>query len=197
MYPIGGFGIQVRGDISYFQMEKSDSVQGWRKKWFYVTCDQGGLPEFIANKPLKKTNACVHLLSKDERATVKPLISSIATLLKSLGKEVGGVHLIATFVRMQVQPLHARVHPMWKDEDPSDPSQTSSTELADEEVVPKVKAITSFQAADSCNIDCPVTPYGVNHQLPEVMFFSSLQLQLYYYWSLLVLLSHKWNMGFP
>ena len=27
-YPVGGFGIQVRGDTTYFQMKKSDSVQG-------------------------------------------------------------------------------------------------------------------------------------------------------------------------
>ena len=31
------------------------------------------------------------------------------------------------------------------------------------------------------NVDCPVTPYGANNQLPEVIFFSSLQLQLYCY----------------
>ena len=30
-YPVGGFGIQVRGDTPYLQMKKSDSVQGWRK----------------------------------------------------------------------------------------------------------------------------------------------------------------------
>lgn len=28
VYPVGGFGIEVRGDISFFQMKKSDSVQG-------------------------------------------------------------------------------------------------------------------------------------------------------------------------
>ena len=80
-------------------MKKSDSVKGRRKKWFYITCDQEGLPDFIARKPLKKTNAWVHSVSKDEKATLKPLISRIADLLKTLGQEEGGIHLIATFVR--------------------------------------------------------------------------------------------------
>ena len=80
-------------------MKKSDLVQGWRKKWFYVTCDQEGLPDFVTRKPLKKTNAWAHPLSKDEKATLKPLISRIADFLKTLGQEEGGIHLIATFVK--------------------------------------------------------------------------------------------------
>ena len=66
-YPIGGFGIQLRGDTSYFQMKKSDSVQGWSKMWFYVTCDQEGLPDFVARKPPKKTNAWAHLCRRTKR----------------------------------------------------------------------------------------------------------------------------------
>ena len=158
-------------------MKKSDSVQGWRKKWFYVTCDQEGLPEFVARKPLKKTNAWAHSLSKDEKRTLKPLITSIADLLKSLGQEEGGVHLIATFVRMQVQPLRARPHPMWADKGLSDPSRMSSTMLTDEEVVQKVKSITSLRIADPCNVNCPVTPYGVDKRLPKVSYFFECFLQ--------------------
>ena len=89
-------------------------------------------------------------------------------MLKSLGKEAGGVHLIATFIKMQVHPLHARIDPMWEDEGPSDPTRTSSAELSDEEVIQKVKAITGLRAADACNINCPVTPYRVNNRLPEM-----------------------------
>ena len=99
---------------------------------------------------------------------MKLLLASLASLLKSLGKEAGGVHLIVTFVKMQVQPLHSCIHSMWEDDGPSDPSRTSSAVLSDEEVVKKVKAITSLRAADACNIDCPVTPDGVNNRLPEV-----------------------------
>ena len=109
-----------------------------------MSCEQQGLPEFVADKPLKKTNAWAHCLSKEEKAIVKPLVSTITGLLKSLGKEAGGVHLIATFVKRQVQSLCARIHPMWEDQGANDPTRLSSTELSDEEVVQKVKAITSL-----------------------------------------------------
>lgn len=131
-----------------------------------MSCEQEGLPEFVADKPLRKTNAWAHSLSKEEKASIKPLLTTISDLLKSLGKDAGGVHLIATFIRMQMQPLRARIRPMWEDQGPSDPTRMSSDELNDEEVVQKVKAITSLRAADSCNVNCPITPYGVGRRLP-------------------------------
>ena len=57
---------------------------------------------------------------------------------------------------------------MWADEGPSDPSRMFAGELTDEEVVQKVKSITSLRAADPCNVNCPVTPYRVDNRLPEV-----------------------------
>ena len=43
-----------------------------------------------------------------------PLLGAIAELLKAMGKEVGGIHLIATMMRRRVQPLRLRDHPMWE-----------------------------------------------------------------------------------
>ena len=103
-YPVGGFGIQVWGDTSYFHMNKSDSVQGWRKRWFYVRCDQEGLPDFNGERELRKTRAWANPLAEEEKEAVKPLLS----LLRNLGARVGRVHLIATFFRLRVQPLCAR-----------------------------------------------------------------------------------------
>ena len=62
---------------------------------------------------------------------------------------------------------------MWADEGPSDPSRMFAGELSDEEVVQKVKSSTSLRAADPCNVKCPITPYGVDNRLPEVIFYSS------------------------
>jgi Putative gypsy type transposon len=163
VYPVGGFGIQVRGDTSYFQMKKSDSVQGWRKKWFYIRCDQAGLPEFAADRELRKTNAWAHPLSKEDREATQPLLTLLRGLLKSLGRETGGIHLIATFFRLRVQPLRSRVHPMWARED-------AGNELDDDAVESKVRSITSLRAADPCNVKCPVEPYGPNNPVPEVSF---------------------------
>ena len=35
-YQIGGFGVCVRGGISYFNLYFKESIQGWKRKWFYV-----------------------------------------------------------------------------------------------------------------------------------------------------------------
>ena len=53
----------------------------------------------------------------------------------------------------------------------------SSTVLTDEEVVQKVKAITTLRAADPYNVDCPITPYGMDKRLPEVSYFFECLLQ--------------------
>ena len=106
----------------------------------------------------------------EDRATLKPFITRISELLKTLGQEEGGIHLIATFVRRQIQPLRLQSHPLWADEGPSDPNRMFEGDLEDDEVEKKVKSITSLRVADPCNVKCPVTPYGAENPLPEVMF---------------------------
>ena len=109
-YPVSSFGIQVRSDTRYFALKPVDSAQGWRKRWFYVRVDQEGVLPFSTAGILARTNACDHPLSAGETAEAAPLLSKIGELLSS----VTGVHLIATFVKMRVWPLRARVHPMWE-----------------------------------------------------------------------------------
>ena len=83
-------------------------------------------------------------------------------LFRSEGKRCG-IHLIATFHRLRVQPLRRRVQPMWALE--------RGNELDNEEVESKVRSITRLRQADACNITCPVEPYGPNNPVPEVRFF--------------------------
>ena len=159
-YPVGGFGIQLRGDTVFFHMKKSDSVQNWRKKWFYVKWNQTGLPDFAADRPLKKTKAWSHPLSAEEKESIKPLTSLLRGLLKSMGREAGGIQLIAMFLRLRVQPLQQRPLPMW--EMAVDPA------VDDAQVAIKVRNITSLRVADPCNLTCPVTPFSSTNPIPEV-----------------------------
>ena len=112
------------------------------------------------DRALRKTNAWAHPLSKEDREATKPLLTLLRDLLKTLGRESGGVHLIATFYRLRVQPLRRRAQPMWAHETGDEPD--------DEEVKSKVRSITSLRAADPCNVKCPVKPYGPNNPVPEV-----------------------------
>ena len=59
---------------------------------------------------------------------------------------------------------------MWADEGPSDPNRMFARDLPDDEVVQKVKSITSLRVADPCNVKCPITPFGADNRLPEVTF---------------------------
>ena len=172
-YPVGSFGIQVRGDTRYFALKPVDSAQGWRTKWFYVSTEQAGLPAFSAAKVLEKTKAWAHPLSTEEQAEAAPLLEKIAKMLGT----VTGVHLIATFVKLRVWPLRARAHPMWQYEGAHDASRMSPDELSKNELDTDVRSITSIKATDPCNLDCPVTPYGADNPLLEVslafMYFLS------------------------
>ena len=100
-YPVGGLQIQVRSDTRYFALKPVDSAQGWRKRWFYVRVDQGGFPAFSTAGIAARTKAWDHELSTEEVAEAAPLLETIGGLLNS----VTGVHLIATFMKMQVWPL--------------------------------------------------------------------------------------------
>ena len=61
VYPVGGFGIQTRGDVDYFDLKQLKSAQNWRRKWFYVsdTCKPGqvyGVPPFRGSIIVKKNS---------------------------------------------------------------------------------------------------------------------------------------------
>ena len=93
-----------------------------------------------------------------------PLLGLLRDVLKTLGRDAGGVFLMATFLRLRVQPLAARPHPMWAAEG------ASIEPLDDEEVETKVRSITNLRAADHCNVQCPVAAYGAANPIPEVSF---------------------------
>ena len=143
-------------------MKKSDSVQGWRKRWFYVQWNQEGVARFDGERRLLKTRAWSHPLAKEEKESTRPLVSLLRDLLKTLGRETCGVFLMSTFFRLRVPPLGARPHPMWAAEG------VSNEPLDDEEVETKVRGITSLRAADLCNVNCPVAVYGIANPVPEV-----------------------------
>ena len=60
VYAVGGFNIQSRKEVAYFDIKQVESAQGWRQKWFYFTTNQEGLPRFDPHAPLVKTRAWLH-----------------------------------------------------------------------------------------------------------------------------------------
>ena len=87
-----------------------DSVQGWRKKGFYIQdqpiiSQQVGLPPFDPTARVKKSRAWKNAVSDAEAAEVEALYRWVLELKTTLQREVSGLHLIATFVKRCIQPL--------------------------------------------------------------------------------------------
>ena len=162
-YPVGGCGIQVRSDTRYFHLKTVDSAQGWRKGWFYASVKQDAATPF-STAAFAKTKAWDHQLSAEEMAEAGPLMTQIGNMLD----KVTDIHLIATFVKRRVWPIRARAHPMWQYEGAHDYTRMSPEELSKNELLAHVRSITNLTAADPCNVDCPIAPYGLENPLLQV-----------------------------
>ena len=122
-YAVGGVTLSVQSVEDYFNLELLDSVQGWRKKWFYIRdCKSVGqlydLAPFDPATPAKRTHACMHNLKDHEAAEVEGLCQRIAAMKPAptlTQKTPRGLFIIANFMKRYVQPLQHRVHPMWQD----------------------------------------------------------------------------------
>jgi hypothetical protein len=95
------------------------SVQGWRKKWFYIkdqktaSSDQFGLAPFDANKSQTKLTSWDSPPIETEVKSIKPLLSRIQSLKSAVGGGLTGTQLMAFFLLRRIQPLQARVSKLW------------------------------------------------------------------------------------
>jgi hypothetical protein len=80
---LGGVVISVHAESHYLEFNMAVSVQGWRKKWFYIkdqktaSSNQFGLAPFDANKSLTKLTSWDSPPTKTEVGSIKPLLSRI------------------------------------------------------------------------------------------------------------------------
>ena len=170
VYAVGGFNIQARKEVEYFDIQQVESALNWPRKWFYVSAQLDGLPAFDANAPLVKTRAWLHQTTAAEEAEAKPLMEKMSKLMKTVGHEVSGPHLISTFIKRGVQPLRVRAHPMWVFQGAHDPTRLAGEEAlpSAREVETRVRSITKLTAKDSCPLDCPVNAFDSGQPLTAV-----------------------------
>ena len=113
-YAMGRLGISIGDKDSYFDLEKIDSVSGWRKGWFYlkdrcVAGQQFGLAAFNPGARVVRQASWSHSLTAAESSALTPFLERIA-LLKD---DLTGGQLISIFVGRRIQPLQHRASPMW------------------------------------------------------------------------------------
>jgi hypothetical protein len=74
--------VSVCAEVHYLEFNMAASVQGWRKKWFYIkdqknSSDQYGIAPFDANKDLKKLSSWDSPPMEAEMEDIKPLLAHI------------------------------------------------------------------------------------------------------------------------
>jgi hypothetical protein len=128
---LGGAIVSVHIELHYLEFNMAISVQGWRKKWFYIkdqktaSCDQFGLAPFDANKLLTKLTSWDSPPTETKVESIKPLLSHIQSLKSAAGGGLTGTQLMALFLQRRIQPLQAWVSKLWTYSGLDDPSRVS------------------------------------------------------------------------
>jgi hypothetical protein len=170
------------------------SVQGWRKKWFYIkdqkvsSSDQYGIAPFDANKELKKLSSWDSPPTEAEMEDIKPLLARIQILKNTSGGALSGTQLMAFFLQRRIQPLQHCVSKLWSYSGLEDSSRVSAADIDKKDLNKQVRALTTLTKDD----EIPVLAadfFDSEHPLPTVCALFIHQLLIYSPSHILLLLS--------
>jgi hypothetical protein len=108
---LGGAIVSIRAEAHYLKFNMAASVQGWKKKWFYIkdqktaSSDKFGIAPFDANKSLTKLTSWDSPPTEAEIEDVKHLLTHIQSLKSATGGALTGTQLMAFFLQRRIQPL--------------------------------------------------------------------------------------------
>jgi hypothetical protein len=160
-----------------------ESVQGWRLKWFYVKdslSPESQLPCFADVLEAKPKNSWKNILSPEERVAADELFAKFLRIKEADGQTMVGTEVAAVFLKRRVQPVMARVRPMWLYSGPKDETRINAAELSEKELLDEVRRLTFFSQEDSIPLISSYTPLDADHPPPEVTFpFKSLSCYFY------------------
>jgi hypothetical protein len=102
---LGGAVISVRAEVHYLDFTMAASVQGWKKKWFYIkdhknsSSDRYGIAPFDANKELKQLSSWDSPPTEAEMEDIKPLLTRIQALKSGCRGALSGTQLMSFFLQ--------------------------------------------------------------------------------------------------
>jgi hypothetical protein len=105
---LGGAFVFARTEVHYLEFTMATSVQGWKKKWFYIkdqknsSSDQYGIAPFDANQDLKKLSSWDSPPTEAEMEDIKPLLARIQALKSGCGAALSGTQLMSFFLQRRV-----------------------------------------------------------------------------------------------
>jgi hypothetical protein len=175
---LGGAVVSVRAEVHYLDFNMAASVQGWRKKWFYIKdqkaspSDHYGIAPFDATKELKKLTSWDSPPTEAGMENIKPLLARIQALKSASGGVLSGTQLTSFFLQRQIQPLQHRVSKLWSYSGSEDYSRVSKEELDKKDLDKRVRALTTLTKDD----EIPALTadfFDSEHPLPSVCAFHS------------------------
>jgi hypothetical protein len=105
---LGGAVISARTEVHYLEFTMAASVQGWKKKCFYIkdqknsSSDQYDIAPFDANQDLKKLSSLDSPLTEADMEDIKPLLTCIQALKSGSGGALSGTQLMSLFLQRRV-----------------------------------------------------------------------------------------------
>jgi hypothetical protein len=100
---LGEAVIFARTKVHYLEFTLAASVQGWKKKWFYIkdpkksSSDHYGIAPFDANQDLKKLSSWDSPPTEAEMEDIKPLLTCIQALKSGSGGALSGTQRMSFF----------------------------------------------------------------------------------------------------
>ncbi|KAK1653482.1 hypothetical protein QYE76_071287 [Lolium multiflorum] len=174
-FVIGGVEFVARSEVNYFSFPMRESVQGWRLKWFYVkdsVTTESQLPRFVDVLEARPKDSWRNILSSDEKAVADELFTRFLRIKEADGQTMIGTEVAAVFLRRRVQPVMARVRPMWMYMCQKDETRINVAELSEKELLDEVRRLTLFSQEDSIPLISSYAPLDANHPLSEVPIVS-------------------------
>jgi hypothetical protein len=184
---LGGAVVSIRAESQYLEFSMATSVQGWRKKWFYIkdqkvsSSDQYSIAPFDASKEVKKLALWDSPPTEAEMEEIKPLLTRIQELKSGRGGALSGTQLMAFFLQHRVQPLHNRLSKMWTFSGLGDPSRVSEDLVEKKDLDKRVRALTTL-TKDHKIADLAARYFNSKHPLPVVCLLSLFAFFLSYHY---------------
>jgi hypothetical protein len=175
---LGEAVIYVRAESQYLEFSMAASVQGWRKKWFYIEdqkaspSDLFGIAPFDAARNLEKLASWDSPPTEAEMEDVKPLLARIQALKSDDGGALSRTQLMAFFLQRRVQPLQHRLSMLWSFSSLDDSSRVSDDLFEKNDLDKRVRALTTLTKEDEIP-DLTASYFDTEHHLPVVCAMSS------------------------
>ncbi|KAM0839717.1 hypothetical protein ACQ4PT_060139 [Festuca glaucescens] len=171
VHDVGGAIVSVRPEAKYFNLKMAESVQNWRKKWFYIKDEKVGeqnfgFAPFNPMKEVKKLKSWDQTLTETELKETEPLMARIHALQSDKGKELSGLQIMTHFLRLRVQPIQARVSALWTYSGSKEPTRVSKENVSTSELEKLAQQFTRLTQKDDIPSSYRVDPFDKKHPPP-------------------------------